>query len=246
MIIKEQYYYIKEAKYINRGSGYISNPSVFISSPSGPEGINAEILVNIDLTTGSAIGDPIIVVSGTQFRVQDFAAPGSYSIINGREVWDGTLKTGFIIVDNPTNSGSRIEIQVTMEPIFYTVAEATAPVNGVSNVTILERLPFLPSNDDVVKFYQLSRIIASSHCFEYVGAGTNISDAIPAKGGVPIQAQETFYRDGGRVVFTSTDHIGNFRIGSDLVINQDTGTLTGRTFDKSLFTTLTPFILAIQ
>lgn len=245
MTIREQYYFIKEAKYKNIGSGYTNNPLVNVLSPSGPEGISAEILANIDPNTGSATGEPIIVVSGTQFRIQDFAAPGSYTIEGGREVWDGTLKPGFITVESPIVGGA-IEIEVTMEPIFYTISEATAPVNGVSEVTILERLPFLPENDDVVKFFQLSRIIASSHCFEYVGAGTNISDAIPAKGGVPIQSQETFFRDGGRVVFTSTDHIGNFRIGSDLVINQDTGTLTGRTFDKSLFTTLTPFILAIQ
>lgn len=245
MLIKEQYYFIKEARFKNKGSGYTISPNVNIQSPSGPEGIDAEILVNIDPLTGSADGEPIIVVSGTQFRIQDFAAPGSYTISGGREIWDGTINPGFISVDPPVG-GNPIEIEIVMEPVFYTVSESKKVSEGVYKVTILERLPFLPDNEDVVKFFQLSRIIASSHCFEYVGAGNNLSDAIPAKGGVPVQGNEVFFRDGGRVVFTSTDHIGNFRIGSDLVINQDTGTLTGRTFDKSLFTTLTPFILAIQ
>jgi hypothetical protein len=52
-------------------------------------------------------------------------------------------------------------------------------------------------------------------------------------------------RNGGLVVFTSTDQSGNFRIGDGVVVNQTTGTISGAAYSKSLFSTLTPFILAL-
>jgi hypothetical protein len=48
------------------------------------------------------------------------------------------------------------------------------------------------------------------------------------------------------VNFTSTDHKGDFRIGGDLVINRQSGTIEGATFDRSLFAVLTPYILALE
>ena len=72
-----------------------------------------------------------------------------------------------------------------------------------------------------------------------------ISSALPQNGGVPIQANETVSRNGGLVVYTSTDQTGNFRIGDGVQINQQTGTISGRFYSKSLFSTMTPFILAL-
>lgn len=255
--IGKQYYFIKDVVLVDPGAGYSFAPTINVQAPSEPAGIPAEILCDID--SNGSISDIKVAVSGTLFTTADFAKPGSYYTETpengGREVWDGTLNEMFLsIVPAPSGPGARSAvIQIIVEPIYYTVASST-PRNdqGVCEVTILEKLPYTPQNDPIsglgpkVKFFQLSRMIVSSHCFEYVGSGTNISDAIPAKGGVPVQKNEVFTKDGGRIVFTSTDHIGNFRIGSDLVINQDTGTLSGRTFDKSLFNKLTPFILAIQ
>ena len=62
----------------------------------------------------------------------------------------------------------------------------------------------------------------------------------------PIQSQEVIMLDSGKVFFTSTDQNGDFRIGSGLVISQATGVLSGRTFQKSLFAEMTPFILALE
>jgi hypothetical protein len=86
---------------------------------------------------------------------------------------------------------------------------------------------------------------------EYVGSGTDIAKCIPARtsslaGDVPRQENEVVMTNGGRVAYTSTDHLGNFRIGDQLVINQNTGTLSGRTFQKSLFAIMTPYILALE
>ena len=46
-----------------------------------------------------------------------------------------------------------------------------------------------------------------------------------------------------KVVYTSTDQAGNFRIGEDFTTNQNTGTISGRAFTQSLFAQMTPFIL---
>ena len=92
----------------------------------------------------------------------------------------------------------------------------------------------------------MSRIIASSHTFEWVGSGNTIATATPKRGGVTIQANEVVTEDGGQVLYTSTDQAGNFRIGDNLQIDQSTGTISGRAFTKSLFSEMTPFILALS
>jgi hypothetical protein len=104
-----------------------------------------------------------------------------------------------------------------------------------------------------VNFFQRSLITASSHTFEYVGSGTNTFTAIPQNGGIPIQENEVLEDSDasatpnfGLVYFTSTDHLGDFRIGGELTINREEGTITGDTFDRSLFAVLTPYILALE
>jgi hypothetical protein len=106
--------------------------------------------------------------------------------------------------------------------------------------------PKLFPDGSIVNFYQRSYISASGYLFEYVGAGTNYG-ALPQVGTAdPVQSQEVIMLNGGKVFFTSTDQNGDFRIGPGLVISQATGVLSGRTFTKSLFANLTPFILAIE
>jgi len=97
-----------------------------------------------------------------------------------------------------------------------------------------------------VNFYQRSYMSASGYLFEYVGAGTNYG-ALPQVGKAdPVQTKETIELNNGKVFFTSTDQNGDFRIGPELVISQATGVISGRTFQKSLFAEMTPFILAVE
>ena len=87
---------------------------------------------------------------------------------------------------------------------------------------------------------------ASGYTFEYVGAGVTYS-ALPQRGiKDPVQGKEVVQVNNGKVFYTSTDQNGDFRIGPELVISQATGVLSGRTFTKSLFANMTPFILAIE
>ena len=130
---------------------------------------------------------------------------------------------------------------------FFTVANATPLVANTSTVTLLETIndiTFLPNI--TASFHQPSYISASGHTFEYVGSGNELATALPYAGGIPIQANEVLQSAGGQVYFTSTDQQGDFRIGSELLFNRVDGTITGETFNKSLFAVMTPYILAIE
>jgi hypothetical protein len=128
---------------------------------------------------------------------------------------------------------------------FLTILSATPIVAGETTVRFAEVVEPLSSNTSV-EFYRRSFIASSGHTFEYVGAGTNLATAIPQLGGVPIQENEVVEEDGGKVFYTSTDHLGDFRIGDGLLFNRARGTIEGRTFNRSLFTIMTPYILALE
>ena len=145
----------------------------------------------------------------------------------------------------PVGGGVTATCTTDIAPILYTVDEATLPSSGISTVTLVQNL-----NNDVgfgstAYFSRQSLQIASSHSFEYVGSGNAIETARPSKGGVTVTDNEVIKLDGGEVIYTSTDQDGNFRIGDGVVIDQTTGTISGSIYVKSLFSQVTPFILAL-
>ena len=131
---------------------------------------------------------------------------------------------------------------------FYTVGETTNVTSNTCIVTFDEKIFFIdrPFANSAISFHQGSYLSTSSHTFEYVGSGNNVTTAFPFNGGIPIQENEVIETRGGSVYYTSTDHKGDFRIGNELLINRATGTINGRTFNKSLFAVMTPYILALQ
>jgi hypothetical protein len=129
---------------------------------------------------------------------------------------------------------------------FYTIKKIELKPNGTVDLTFAERISTAISANTEAKFYQSSRITAAGHTFEYAGSGTNLTTALPQAGGIPNQALEVIEEGGGQVYRTSTDQLGDFRIGNDLVINRGTGDITGVAFDRSLFAVLTPYILALE
>lgn len=127
---------------------------------------------------------------------------------------------------------------------YHVVTEATDLAGGSTTVTFQSSIANTISSGTNVKFYQQSQLRASGQTFEYVGAGTSVS-AIPKFGGVANSAAQIITIDEGAVFATATDQSGNFSV-SDLTINQSTSTITGRTFSKSLFAEMTPYILALE
>lgn len=159
-------------------------------------------------------------------------------------------------------SPKRLENQTLSTPVsgalftYYSILDETGSY-------ILNIAP--PLNKDLIQdtdvnFHQRSLITSSSHTFEYVGSGTNTFTAVPQNGGIPNKAREVLFDSAdtvtdigntvgpnfGLVYFTATDELGDFRIGGELTINREAGTITGTTFDRSLFAVLTPYILALE
>ena len=216
------YYFVDTISVTNGGSGYTSAPKVTITTPEGPNGITAQASSTIDaFGRVTAIN---LVNSGTQYS----AAPT-------------------ITIDPPPGVGVTATASVTgIQPIYYKVDSATLPISGISTVSFLQTLNNTVSAGTTVYFNRVSLQITSSHSFEWVGSGNDINTAKPALGGVVIPENEVVQEDGGIVVYTSTDQAGNFKIGDGVVINQATGQISGRDFTKALFTTMTPFILALS
>ena len=135
-----------------------------------------------------------------------------------------------------------------MDPILFTVSEAsvTSEPVGISTIVFNEFIPYAINSGVKVEFVRLSRIITSSHSFEYIGAGTDINKANPFQAGKPIPENEVVAINGGQVPFTSTDQKGNFRIGDGLTIDQTTSTIRGRDFNRAIQAQLTPLILALN
>ena len=218
IFIDELYNTVGDIIVTDGGSGYTSAPAVTIDFPTG-------------------IGNTI-------------RAQATAQILNGKVTTVTVLSGGLQYQSTPNvtisgGGGTGAAATAIMTPVYYTVDSSTLPSAGVSTVTFVQTL-----NNDVgigstVFFSRQSLQIASSHSFEYIGAGNTITLAYPSRGGVSNQENEVIKENGGEVIYTSTDERGNFRIGDGVIINQSTGTISGRDYSKSLFTQITPFILAL-
>ena len=200
-------------------------PLVTATLPLGPEAIFAEFSPNIS-EDGKIISVDVIA-SGRNF-----------------------LPTQTVSLT--VSGGGSAQLTADMDPILYTVSEATEtpvtpdPNAGKTTVTFDQFIPYAVKAGVKVELVRMSRIITSSHSFEYIGAGTDINTANPFQAGDPIPENEVVAINGGQVPFTSTDQKGNFRIGDGLTIDQTTSTIRGRDFNRAIQAQLTPLILALK
>ena len=219
LFFDELYYEVRSINITNGGSLYTSPPTVIIDAPTGPNGIRAEASANIENGRVTSVD---IISTGNQYQ---YSSPPNITFVGG--------------------GGSGAIAEPVLYPLYYTIESATLPSAGVSTVTLNTNLNNTVSEGATAYINRLSLQITSSHSFEWVGSGNDINTAKPALGGVVIQENEVVKRDGGEVVYTSTDQAGNFKIGDDLTINQLTGTVTGRAFNQSILNTVTPLIIAL-
>jgi hypothetical protein len=213
------YYTVGKILISNGGSGYSLSPEITISDPETDFGVTAQAVAEINGGTVVAID---MVSSGRGYTYTPTVT------LTGPEVGINTA----------------IAVPV-MVPTYYSILSSTPISAGICTITVNDNVPYEVGIGTQVPFFKQSRVLASGHSLEYIGSGTQIATALPSTGGVPIQENETDGRNGGLVIFTSTDQSGNFRIGDGVTINQQTGTISGTFYSKSLFSTITPFILAL-
>jgi hypothetical protein len=213
------YYTVGGVTVSSGGTGYTQNVDITFSSPDEPWGIPA-----------TAVGE---VKNGSVTKVE--------MVSNGRGYTTAPTVT-FASPDVGINTATGT---ANLVPTYYVIQSSTPVSAGICTITLTDNVPYAVGLGSTVPFFKQSRVLASGHSLEYIGSGTNIATALPQNGGIPIQENETDARNGGLVVFTSTDQAGNFRIGDGVVINQQTGTISGTFYSKSLFSTMTPFILAL-
>jgi hypothetical protein len=124
---------------------------------------------------------------------------------------------------------------------------ATRTITGAVAIAGGYTVTFYPSLTSAyaggsISFYQRSQITTGAHTMEYVGSGTNYL-ALPWNGGIPIQANEIVETNGGRVFSSTTDHLGDFRVGDQFSVNGTTGEVTINTssFNISGLNQIGPF-----
>ena len=196
-------------------------PVVTVPRPLGPESIGAEFSANV--SAAGTITSIDVIASGRNFLPNQ-----SFEV--------------------SISGGGSAQLVADTDPILYTVSVATEPTDtvGLTTVTFDQFIPYSINAGTEIELVRLSRIITSSHSFEYIGAGTDINKANPFQGGEPITANEVVAINGGQCPFTSTDQKGNFRIGDGLTVDQTTSTIRGRDFNRAIQAQLTPLILALR
>lgn len=214
------YYTVSRIDVTNGGSGYTNTPIVTIGAPTESWGIQATAVAEVSNGSVSAVE---IVSSGRGYT----SAPT-------------------ISISGPDVGINTAILSLNALPTYYSIVRSTPVSSGISTITVNENVPYVVGVGSTAPFFKQSRILASGHSFEYIGSGTNINNALPNQGGITIQQNEVDMRNGGLVIYTSTDQSGNFRIGEGVQIDQVTGTISGRFYSKSLFSTMTPFILALS
>lgn len=195
-----------------------------------------------------SIGNFGLVANGNPRLLQTTGNTVGFSTAGVFELTNLTAASGNLLLPRPRVNTIMEIVSPGYESEVYTIDTVIPDPGNVSNATVVIQEVFLGNiaPGTQLNFYWRSSIIASAHTFEYVGAGTNPATALPQNGGIPIEANEVVTTNGGIITFTSTDDKGNFKVGSQFIVNQATATITGDAFYKSLFAQMTPYILALS
>jgi hypothetical protein len=206
---------------------------------------------------GTFCSEHVRAESGGQVNLSNSTTNfGTYGLVaNGRSttpIFSGTAAAAVdavttITVDSMTTSrigpSSRPAAGMVFEVASTTYTVTGALPNGTGwDVNFYPTLGGALTGGETVGFFQRSQISTGGHVMEFVGSGTNYN-ALPWFGGVPIPANEIVEASGGRVFFSSTDQLGNFRVGPQFDVNGTTGAVTINTdqFNLSGLNAIGPF-----
>ena len=208
---------VQKIKVTAGGSNYTSSPTITIDAPSVDFGITATAVA--------------VIKNGKVDSIDIISSGRGYESVPTITIAGG--------------GGSGATASLVMKDKYYAVLKSTPISSGITTITVDDNVPYVVGVGTTVPIHKQSRILASSHSFEYIGTGVDLIESLPSRGGVAIQDNEVDDRNGGLTIFTSTDQTGQFRIGDGVIIDQQQGTITGTAYSKSLFSTMTPFILAL-
>ena len=233
--------------------GYDSggNTNIYVTRPFDGQVVYLDELYNsisgVTITNGgSGYTTPPVVTFSAPSESWGITATGVARLTNGVVTSIDMISNGRGYTGTPTvNIDGAASGTPEILPTYYVVSSSTPVVGGISTVTFTENVPYAVGVGSTVPFFKQSRVLASSQAFEYIGSGNTFPDALPARGGVAIPENEIVNKNGGLVIFTSTDQAGNFKIGEGVVINQLEGSITGDAYNRSLFANITPYILAL-
>jgi len=216
------YYEVDKFVVTNSGSGYDSNNPPNITITNSPEswGITAQAVANISST--GIITSIEVTSSGRGYGV----TPPTITI-------------------SAPSSGTTATATAVLKPSYFIVESAFEVATDEYDVTFSNEVPIALTTGSVGYFFKQSRLLASGQSFQYIGSGTSINTALPQTGGIPIPGNEAVSKDGGLVIYTSTNESGNFNIGDGVSIDQATGTVSGQSYSQSLLAQVTPYIIAL-
>jgi hypothetical protein len=185
--------------------------------------------------------------SNTSFGTYGLVADGKITETNTGAT-NGVTQIGNLIVVDGLSVRPNINQAISFDGgiTLIDIWDATDLSGTESTLTLATDIVIPLLNNTPCTFYTRSAINASGHTFEYVGTGTTLPAALPQAGAIAIPANQVVKLNGGQVIYTSTDERGDFKVGDQLTINGAAGTITGETFDKSLFAVMTPYILALE
>jgi hypothetical protein len=211
-----------------------------------------------------AISDDLL--SKTAARVSQF----TQGLFKGQDVSSGSIftlppATGFdqgAITVFPVNDGLQlgqdfilsyeiIRNFIINDPnnLFTSLsADTRTKISQLLNVPIQTLTSVVLNNEPTYLETFGSLITSTAHDFSYAGSGVNFLGLPNNQGGIgktnfDIRLVE---EEGGRVFYTAGDESGDFFVGNDFVIKQQTGIIRGRTFDRAIAARFTPVNLALE
>ena len=237
----------------SNGHGLNNGNKIVISGVVGMTQLNGNTYYVQNATTNtfslSSNTDPAVV---TNVDGSGYTAYGSAGTITPKIPTTG--QTGFLFeVDSISTLlssatavvvGSNLQFAGDSQYYRVTAVTNTDTTNKQAKLAITpERTAFAPDNTEIDITKNFSNIRLTGHDFLSIGTGSFTDTNYPNSVGQTQpydQSREATEQSGGRVYYTSTDQLGNFRVGSQFKIDQATGTATlnADAFDLSGLTEL--------
>jgi len=211
------------------GSGYSGAPVMTLTDPNNTSDVVTDIYIG-----DGVLGNPSAANSGTGYGNRD-----SVITITGDGYMESFQLGKNLIVSNLSrvpSPGDNLNIEgindYTYKVTSVTVLEGTSAPYTARIVMIkgLERAESPTHGTNVYIREQYSQVRITGHDLLDIGLGnfeqTNFPDILNPVGTVKSPENELLERNGGRVFYTSTNDLGDFRVGELFAVEQATGTVT--------------------